>query len=215
LKPAACPLCGHRKGKRPCPAKGAAICSPCCGTKRHVEVDCPPDCVYLTGSHAATWDGRERDRRQDLARVAPHIEALTQDQAAVFFYLVAGLVRVSAAHREADDGLWREAVRALHKTLETRESGLVYEHPAEDWRAQGLVRDLQGVITPPENEGQAVAEPALLRPALGALAAALEATAAEGAGPRAFLETAARLAARIQAGERKGVREESSRLVEP
>jgi hypothetical protein len=211
---AACPLCGHRKGKRHCPGKGASICSTCCGTKRHVEVDCPPDCVYLTGSHAGAWEGRESDQRQDLMRLAPHVQELTQDQAALFFYLVAGIVRVSAKHRDVDDAAWLGAVTALRKTMETRESGLVYEHKADDWRAQNLVREMQDVITPPENEGKPVAEAPALQAALRAVAAALEATLAEKAGPSAFLETAARVAARITTAEPEGKTEER-RIIEP
>jgi hypothetical protein len=46
-----CIYCKRRKGKRPCPALGGLICTPCCGEHRIVRVSCPPDCVYLgTGS---------------------------------------------------------------------------------------------------------------------------------------------------------------------
>ena len=43
----ACPYCIQRKGKRPCPALGGLICSPCCGEHRLVRISCPTDCVYL------------------------------------------------------------------------------------------------------------------------------------------------------------------------
>jgi hypothetical protein len=199
-----CPLCGHRKGKRVCPGKGGAlICSVCCGSKRRVEVDCPSDCSYLTGSHAPSWEGRESDRRTDIQRVAPHIEPLTQDQAALFFYLVAGIVRVSATHRDADDARWLAAITAMRKTLETAASGLVYEHAAEDWQAQALIRDMRAVLEPPENEGKPVAPARELLATLKAVGAAIETAMREGAGPRAFLETAARLAGRIAQDEPK------------
>lgn len=45
---AACVSCGQRKGKRSCPALGGLICPKCCGTKRVVEIHCPPDCRYLS-----------------------------------------------------------------------------------------------------------------------------------------------------------------------
>jgi hypothetical protein len=215
MKTAGCPLCGQRKGKRHCPGKGASICSPCCGTKRHVEVNCPPDCVYLTGAHASTWDGREDERRRDLMRLAPHVQPLTQAQAAIFFYLVSGIVRVSAAHREADDALWREAIGALRKTFETRESGLVYDHKADDWRAQTLVKEMQALLTPPENEGRTVADTAVLRAAAGALEAALDAAIREQAGPRAFLETAMRVASRIASDNPAEAKPAASRILEP
>lgn len=43
----ACPYCTQRKGKRPCPALGGLICSPCCGEHRLVRISCPSDCTYL------------------------------------------------------------------------------------------------------------------------------------------------------------------------
>ena len=79
-----CPLCRKRRGKRACPAKGEAICSQCCGTKRRVEIDCPPDCAFLDGAHAGAWDGRETERNRDARRLAPFIERLTEDQGRIF-----------------------------------------------------------------------------------------------------------------------------------
>jgi hypothetical protein len=212
---ATCPLCGHRKAKRPCPGKDASICSVCCGTKRHVEVACPPDCTYLTGAHAAAWDGREDERRRDLMRLAPHVQALSETQAALFFYLVSGIVRVSAKHRDVDDAQWHDAILALEKTFATRESGLVYDHRADDWRAPALVRDMQEVLAPPESEGRAVAEPPLLIAALQAVAAAIAAARAENAGPRAFLETAVRVASRIASEDPAPSKPAAPRIVTP
>jgi hypothetical protein len=216
VKAAACPLCGTRKGKRACPGLGGrAICSTCCGTKRRIEVDCPADCTYLTGAHASGWDGREDERRLDLMRVAPHLQALSQDEAALFFYLISGIVRVSSKHPDADDARWRLAVAALRRTMETRESGLVYEHKAEDFQADALVRDMRDVLEPRETEGRPVAPPSALRTVFDALAAALDGAAREEAGPRAFLETATRLAARIAAEQPATPPPAAPRLIEP
>ncbi|MFH2007567.1 MAG: hypothetical protein ABI333_13360 [bacterium] len=44
---AQCTLCNQRKGKRPCPARGAPICPQCCARNRVAVIDCPPDCSYL------------------------------------------------------------------------------------------------------------------------------------------------------------------------
>jgi hypothetical protein len=210
----ACPLCGQRRGKRFCPAKGASICSVCCGSKRLVEIACPSDCAYLTGAHAPAWEGRERDRRQDMMRIAPHIEGLGQDDAAVFFYLLAGMVRVSAKHRDADDVHWQQAVAALAKTLETRESGLVYEHAAEGFRAQELVREMREVIEPPGGQGPVAPDP-MLRAALAAIGQALARTIQEGAGAKEFLATATRLTAKlVEHGEPRPA-ETKPTLIEP
>jgi hypothetical protein len=214
MSAAACPLCGHRRGKRLCPAKGAYICSTCCGSKRLVEIECPSDCTYLTGAHAPAWDGRERDRRLDTARIAPHIEGLGQDDAAVFFYLLAGIVRISAKHRDVDDAQWQQAIAALEKTLETRESGLVYEHAAEGFRSQELVREMREVIEPPGGQGP-VAPDRLLSTALGAIGRALSGTIQEGAGPKEFLATATRLTAKLVEHGDKPARDAGPSLIEP
>jgi hypothetical protein len=215
MKAGSCPLCGQRKGKRECPGKGAVICSTCCGTKRHVEVDCPADCRYLTGAHAPSWEGRDDDRRRDLMRIVRHVQELTEDQTALFFYLMAGLVRISARHRDADDAQWEEALAALHKTLDPRESGLIYEHPAEGWRSQALLREMQEAIAPAENEGRPIAPPALLGAAVAALHASVAATRAEKGEPHAFLETAARLTAKMASGEPATPATPARRLIEP
>jgi hypothetical protein len=217
MSAAVCPLCGHRKAKRACPAKSASICSVCCGTKRLVEIDCPGDCVYLTGAHAPAYDGRESDRRADLVRVAPQLERLSQDEAAVFFYLLAGMVRISAHHRDADDAQWQQAVTALRKTFETRDSGLVYEHAAEGFRAQALVREMQQVVHPP-GQDRPVADERSLLAALRAVDGALAATLQPGASPTAFLETARRLTARlVEHGPRPAPEEPAPapRILEP
>jgi hypothetical protein len=142
------------------------------------------------------WEGRESDRRADLARVAPQLERLSHDEAAIYFYLLAGIVRISGKHRDADDSQWREAVLALCKTLETRESGLVYEHAASGFRAQELVRELKDIVRPPDADGPVAPDRELLA-ALRAIVGSIEATLAEGAEPKAFLGSALRLTSRL------------------
>ena len=75
-----CPLCRNRRGKRLCPAKGESICSQCCGTKRRIEIDCPPGCAFLDGAQAGAWDGRSADRDRDARRIGPFLEGLTEAQ---------------------------------------------------------------------------------------------------------------------------------------
>lgn len=193
-----CPLCRQRKAKRACPAKRARICAHCCGTKRRVEIDCPADCVYLTGEHAHGWEGRETERKRDLRRVAPHIQALSEAQARLFFLTLAGLSGIRS-RRELDDRLLGQAVAALRKTAETRGRGILYEHPAEDLRAQGLLQELRGLFETRE-EGRSVApDDRDLLAVLGALEASLGATLREEAGATAFLDTAVRLLERVGA----------------
>lgn len=193
-----CPLCRERKGKRACPARGAAICSPCCGGKRLVEIDCPPDCRYLTGAHAPAWEGRETERLRDGRRVAPHVEGLSDAQQRLFLIGIAGVAEMARARRDLSDALLAQALEALRRTLETRERGILYDHPVEDLRAQGVLNDLRGVFVRRDEEGREVApDDRDLLAALRGLEAAVRATLREQAGGTAFLETAARFATRF------------------
>ena len=199
---AACPLCRQRKGKRACPAKGELICAACCGAKRRIEIDCPEDCVWL-GAHAGAWEGRETERARDLRRLAPHLERLSDLQARLLFLSLVGVTALRGRRRDLHDELLLEAMAALRKTVETREKGILYEHPTEDLRAQGLVPELRGLFEAKDEQGIAhtPADKDLLA-ALRALEGAVGDVAREGAGPTAFLDTAARVAARMGAAPR-------------
>ena len=200
----ACPLCRQRKGKRACPAKGVEICSQCCGTKRQVEIDCPPYCVYLQRGHAVGWEGKEGERRRDARRLAPHIESLSEEQSQVFFLALVGLTGIRRARRDLEDRVLLQAVTALRKTAETRERGILYEHQAEDVRAQALLHDLAGIFESKDEEGSPVSpDDRDLLAALRALESCLIDTAREGAGPTAFVETAARVAPQLGAAVRE------------
>jgi hypothetical protein len=208
-----CPLCGQRKGRRACPAKGAAICSACCGSKRRVEIDCPSDCVWLDGAHDAGWAGRETERRRDARRLGPYVQRLSRAQADLLFLALVGLAGLRARRRDLDDALLAAAVSALRKTVETRQRGILYDHQADDLRAQGLVLELRGLFEAQDDAGRAVApDDRDLGPVLVALEAALADVRREVAGPTAFLDTARRLvgspaAAPAAAGERRIVLE--------
>jgi hypothetical protein len=192
-----CPLCRERKGKRSCPARGASICSACCGAKRLVEIDCPPDCSYLTGAHAAGWAGRTRDLERDQRRLGPHVAELTERQVRLVLLALTGVAAIHRRHLELEDALVLDAVTALRKTVDTREKGILYEHKAVDARADALARELEGLFEARDAEGR-VRRPADrdFGAALRALEGALRDAIAENAGPRSFLATAARLAGR-------------------
>ena len=188
-----CPLCAKRKGRRVCPAKGALICSQCCGSKRLVLIDCPDDCAYLGGG-APGWS-RESEKRKDARRLYPMVESLSDAQAQLLFLGLMGIVALRARHPDLDDRLLASAVLALRKTTETRRNGLVYEHPPDDARAQALVRELAGIFEAEGEDGRKAA------PADRDLLAVLEgleaglAVAGE-ASPTSFLDTALRLVGR-------------------
>jgi len=207
-----CPLCRQRRGKRACPARGEAICSHCCGSKRRVEIDCPADCVYLDGTHARAWEGRSAERDRDARRVAPFLEGLTEAQGRLVLVSLVGITAIRA-RRGIDDRLLLEAVRALRKTVETRDKGILYEHQAEDARAQGLAHELAGLFEARDEEGRARAPGDRdLAAALARLESAIEATRQEEESAHAFLDTASRVAARL--GPPPGARARPGLIVE-
>jgi len=193
-----CPLCRQRKGKRSCPAKGDLICAQCCGAKRRVEIDCPEDCVYLTGAHAPGWEGRETERKRDLRRVAPHLQGLSEEQSRLLLLALVGITGIRGRRKDLSDRLLSQALSTLKSTLETRERGILYDHQAEDVRAQGLVVELRELFESKDETGRQVTpSDSDLLPVLRALEAAVLAAIAELEGPTAFLDTAARLAGRF------------------
>lgn len=191
-------MCRARKAKRACPAKGEAICAACCGTKRRVEIECPEDCLYLTGAHAGSWNGRETERRRDSRRVLLHAQGLSDAQGQLLFLTLLGLIGIRGRRPELDDALARQAVAALRKTIETREKGVLYEHQAEDVRAQGLVHEIQGLFEAKDEAGHSISPPdGDLLAALQALEAGLQASLREEGGTT-FLDSAARIVGRAQ-----------------
>lgn len=164
-----------------------------------MDIPCPEDCVYLSGGQAGAWDGRQTENRRDLLRIAPYIQSLTQAQERWFFVTLAGLAGLRTTRRGLDDRLLAQAVTAFRKTVETRARGLLYQHPPEDPRAEGLVRDIEGLFR--ADAAQAAQEPAAaladsdLLPVLAALEASLAHAVSDG--PTAFLDTADRLVHRF------------------
>jgi hypothetical protein len=189
-----CPLCRERKGKRHCPAKAERICSTCCGSKRLVEIDCPRDCAYLTGAHAGAWDGRETERSRDQRRLAPSLQGLSDAQAQLLLVALVGLERLRSERRELDDRVVQRALLALRKTVETREHGILYDHAADDLRAQSLLHELRGLFESKDAQGRPVSpDDADLLATLRALEALVERTLREG-GTTDFLDMAGRIA---------------------
>lgn len=74
-----CSYCHHRKGKRPCPALGGLICSPCCGEHRLTRISCPADCTYLDSGRdyqqkklGVQFASIRRDFYQELDQLGGH-----------------------------------------------------------------------------------------------------------------------------------------------
>ncbi len=208
-----CPLCQHRKGRRQCPAKQTLICSHCCGTKRRVEIDCPQDCIYLEGAHAAAWEGRTTEKERDQRRLAPFVAGLTEAQGELFVVSLVGLAGIAARRADLTDRLLAEAVKTLRKTVETREKGILYDHQSDDVRAQALTHEIAALYEQRDEQGRTTSPPdADLLAVLKAFEAALDATVGEAGDARAFLGTMAR----VTAGATRGPQErDGSRLIVP
>jgi hypothetical protein len=142
-----CPLCHRRQARRHCPALGREICPTCCGTKRLVEIACPPDCGYLASAKAHPPAAVRRQSERDLAFFLAMREGLTESQTEVLVGLLSGIAafRADPLIRPTDADL-AEAASALASTLETAERGVIYEHRPTSLAAQRLVTDLKALL---------------------------------------------------------------------
>ena len=174
------------------------ICASCCGSKRQVDIACPPDCTYLEGAHGAAWSGRETERRRDLRRVAGFAQGLPPGQAELFFFVLVKLQELRARHGDLHDQLLGSAVGALRKTVETRVRGVLYEHHPEDARAEGILVDLRKLLESPDKPRRdAPPADSELLPVLAALEQSIAAAVREAQGSTTFLDSATRLVARL------------------
>jgi hypothetical protein len=138
-----CPLCGKRTARRDCPAKATKICSVCCGTKREVEIDCPPDCVHLARGRA--W---ESGRTQGPpARGGAFSEQFLNRHGATIGALVQAIVEERARTPSLLDADVMAALEALRATLRTLDSGLYYDtRPEGSFAASALYARLKDLL---------------------------------------------------------------------
>lgn len=144
-----CPSCGSRRGKRACPALGREICAVCCGTKRQVDIQCPPTCAYLSSARSHPSAAVVRRRESDLRFIVPLVRDLTDAQHRLLLFFQAVVIKhARGALPPLIDEDVAAAARAVAATLETARKGIIYEHQAESAPAQRLASEL----------GQAVAD---------------------------------------------------------
>lgn len=139
-----CPLCRVRKAKRTCPGVGHDICTVCCGTKRIVEISCPPSCVYLTTAQKHPAAVVKRQTEHDLMVLMGALGRVSERQLQVFFVIHTFISRFKG------DGLTRlndadvaEATGALASSFETAAKGVLYEQQATSVTAEALRRELK------------------------------------------------------------------------
>jgi hypothetical protein len=142
-----CPLCRERRARRQCPALGRGICAVCCGSKRQVEINCPPDCGYLVAAQAHPPASVRRRQEQDLGFVMAMRDGLTAAQSELFLALlsfVAGLHADPLLNLQDDDVA--DGAAALAATYETADRGLIYEHRPQSLPAQRFVTDAKAFL---------------------------------------------------------------------
>jgi hypothetical protein len=152
-----CPSCHQRKARRACPALAQTICTVCCATKRLTEINCPPDCAYLSSAREHPAAVVRKQQARDVAVLLPTIRHLTERQHQLFFlfhsvmarYVPEGFVRI------LDEDV-AEATGAVAATLDTATRGVIYEHSPQSPVAQGLARALTGVLEEIRTQGTKV-----------------------------------------------------------
>jgi hypothetical protein len=146
-EPVTCPLCRQRKPRRLCPATGEQICTICCGTKRLVEIHCPPNCVYLTTAREHPPASVARQQSRDLQTIVKIARDLNESQSRLLFFLDSFLAGYKDGELdELIDEDVIEAAGAVAATLETAARGVIYEHRPASLPAQRLAAAFRKVL---------------------------------------------------------------------
>jgi hypothetical protein len=150
-----CPLCRIRKAKRSCPGKGAQICTVCCGTKRLVEIPCPPTCIYLEAAQRHPAAVVKRQQERDLAVLMGALGPLSEPQLQLFFLIHSLVARFSHDGAPMNDADVAEAAGALANSYETASRGVLYEPTATSPAAEALRREIRTLLTKVGGDGGA------------------------------------------------------------
>ncbi len=151
-----CPLCHQRRVKRDCPALGQMICAVCCGTKRQLEISCPPDCSYLSSARAHPAAAVQRRRERDYRFLLPLVSQLGERQYRLLLALQALILKHASTTLPApNDGDVADAAATVASTLETARKGIIYEHQAASIPAQRLAGEIRSMLAEIERETQA------------------------------------------------------------
>lgn len=183
-----------RKARRACPALGKHICAVCCGTKRLVQIQCPPDCAYLTTAREHPAAPVVRQQQRDLALLVQFMRDLNEAQSQLFFLLGSFLIRYEPPELQPliDDDV-AEAAAAFAATLETSSRGVIYEHRPASLPAERLLNALKPVLEQVAGHGRTAFERDAAVVMRRIEEAARGARDADGANRRAFLDLLARV----------------------
>jgi hypothetical protein len=152
-----CPLCGIRKARRGCPGIAKQICAVCCGTKRLVEINCPPDCTWLASAREHPPAVVVRQQQRDVNQLVHVMRDLSRRQSQIFFLLATFLAGYQPAEFQpiVDDDV-AGAMDAMASTLETAARGVIYEHRPASLPAERLATALKPLL---EEAGKGIGSP--------------------------------------------------------
>jgi len=119
----------------------------CCGTKRLLEIKCPPDCGYLAAAREHPPAIAVRQQQEDLDVAVQLVRDLNERQSQIFFLIATFVVRYQPPelHSLVDDDV-AEAAAAIAATFETAARGVIYEHHAASAAGIHLAAALRPVL---------------------------------------------------------------------
>jgi hypothetical protein len=132
---------------------GQQICTVCCGTKRLVEIPCPPTCIYLTTAQRHPAALVRRQQEQDLAVLLAALGRVSESQLQIFFVIHAFISRYKPEGLQLTDTDVADAVSALATSFETADRGVLYEGQAPSPSGESLRRELKMYIAHLAGEG--------------------------------------------------------------
>lgn len=109
-----------------------------------MEVNCPPDCPYLSASRQHPPAVKRREQMRDLEVLLSAAGEMTRAQGDLLFATLVMLVDLPSDGllRSTDDEV-AEAAASIAATLETAERGLIFEHRPPSLAAERLARILR------------------------------------------------------------------------
>ncbi len=189
-----CPLCGQRKAKRSCPGVAQEICTVCCGTKRLIEIACPPTCMYLESAQRHPAAVVKRQQEHDLTVLTGVLGRISEPQLQLFFLIQTFIARFKpeGVGRVADADV-AEAAGALAASFETASRGVLYEHQASSATGEALRRELKTFLAHVGRGGGTRFEREVAEVLRGIERGAKHESAGVGPGARDYLTLVARL----------------------
>jgi hypothetical protein len=112
-----------------------------------VQIQCPPDCVYLATARDHPPAAAVRRQQQDLSWLVHFMRDLNERQSQLFFLVNTFLVQYQPPELQPliDEDV-AEAAAAQAATLETSARGVIYEHRPASLSAERLMNALKPVL---------------------------------------------------------------------